>query len=101
MQHVAWNAVVYREQGRWVGQVVDHDLCVSADDRQGVGPALASAIAADAAWTLKHGRDVLVAPKPAPESYRKLAGRGDALADAVNVELPGRGRITVTMLIDS
>lgn len=68
-------AVVFREEGLWVGQCLEHDICAQAKTRRALRERLALTVQAELAANAELGRPSLEGIDPAPLHFVTIEDR--------------------------
>ncbi len=72
MDTITISAVAFEEEGVWVVQGIEYDICTHAKDPASVPTAFMRAIAENACITQHLGREPLEGIKPAPARFKAL-----------------------------
>lgn len=71
-------AIIFREGGSWVGQCLEYDIVIQAEDAETARERLTFAIQAEARYTREKFGEPFVGIDPAPVEYEHLWRSADA-----------------------
>jgi hypothetical protein len=87
MQAITINAVAFEQDGAWVVQALEYDICAHADDPTGVPRALIRAIVENICICRELGREPLEGIAPAPGRFREMFERAGTELRSVRDQL--------------
>jgi hypothetical protein len=83
MNTITISAVAFEENGVWVVQGIEYDICAHAKDPAGVPMVFGRAVVENACITEHLGRKPLQGIKPAPAKFKEMFDRASTQVNAV------------------